>query len=58
MSLSEVFLLRKKRQKSMAGAVGSEEMCSYMLIRLKLLQYTYKQKGRSYRRPPKSGRWE
>ena len=30
--LSEVFLLRKKSEKSMAGAVGSEEMCSYMLI--------------------------
>ena len=30
--MSEVFLLRKKRQKSMAGAAGSEEMCSYMLV--------------------------
>lgn len=32
MSLSEVFLLRKKREKSMAGAVWSEEMCTYMLM--------------------------
>lgn len=30
--LSEVSLLRKKSEKSVDGAVGSEEMCSYMLM--------------------------